>query len=84
MPNRTLRGELEAFASTGAEAYALTDRWIDGIIKTLRHDPRIGLDLFALDLLLEDHRIAIREQLFRMLVNRVHLDCADIVDGAKL
>jgi hypothetical protein len=83
MRNRTLRGELEAFASNGGEAFAQTDPWIDDIIKTLSRDPRIKLNRFELDLLLEDHRIEIREQLFRLLVDRVHLDHADVVDGVE-
>jgi hypothetical protein len=83
MCNRTLRDELEAFASNGSEAFALTDRWIDAIIATLQRDPRIKLNRFELDLLLEDNRIAIREQLYRLVVNRVHLDHVDVVDGVE-
>lgn len=76
-----LRSELEPFASGGHEAYRLVDRWIAGIVKTLQRDTRIKLNRFELELLLADDRALIERQLFLLLVDRVHLDHVDIVDG---
>jgi hypothetical protein len=80
----TLRDELEPFASTGCEASYLAERWLAGIIKTLRREPRIKLTRFELELLLADDRALIERHLFNLLVDRVHLDHADVVDGVVL
>jgi hypothetical protein len=63
------------------KAFTIADRWLDNIIKTLQHDGRIGLKRIELELLLEDNRAEIRQRLFHLLVDRVHLDHADVVDG---
>ena len=80
----TLRGELEPFASTGREAFALADLWMTRVIRTLQRDPRIDLTRFDLELLLANDLALIGEQLFYLLVDRVHLDHADIVDGETI
>jgi hypothetical protein len=77
----TLRDELEPFASNGCEASAVAERWLDHIIGMLLRDPRINLTRFELELLLADDHALIERQLFHLLVDRVHLDHADIVDG---
>jgi hypothetical protein len=79
----TLRDELEPFASSGREASTLADRWLSGVIRTLQRDPRIELTRFELELLLADDRVVIEQQLFSLLVDRVHLDHADTVDGVE-
>jgi hypothetical protein len=78
-----LRDELEAFASNGREASALAERWVARIINTLQRDPRVNLTRFELELLLADEHALIERQLFHLLVDRVHLDYADIVDGVE-
>jgi hypothetical protein len=77
----SLRDELEPFASSGREAFTLADRWLAGIIRTLQRDPRIDLTRFEFELLLADDRGAIQQQLFSLLVDRVHLDHVDVVEG---
>jgi hypothetical protein len=79
----TLRDELEPFASSGREAFTLADRWLSCVIRTLQRDPRIELTRFELELLLADDRVVIEQQLFSLLVDRVHLDRADVVDGVE-
>jgi hypothetical protein len=79
----TLRDELWPFASNGREASALTDGWVTRIINTLQRDPRIDLNRFELELLLADHHSQIERQLFHLLVDRVHLDDIDTVDGVE-
>jgi hypothetical protein len=78
-----LRDEPEAFASTGREASELADNWLSNIITTLKRDPRIKMNRFELELLLADEHGLIEQQLFHLLVDRVHLDHADIVDGVE-
>jgi hypothetical protein len=50
---------------------------------TLQRDPRIKLTRFELEFLLADDPALIEQQLFSLLVDRVHLDHADVVDGAE-
>jgi hypothetical protein len=79
----SLRDELEPFASDGHEAFALADRWLGRVISTLLRDPRIKLTRFELELLLADDHETIERQLFGLLVDRVHLDHVDVVDGVE-
>jgi hypothetical protein len=79
----TLRDELEPFASNGREASAITERWFGSIIKTLLRDPRVNLTLFELELRLADDHVLIERQLFRLLIDRVHLDHVDFIDGIE-
>jgi hypothetical protein len=81
MTTVTLRDELESFACDGREAFTIADRWLGSIIKTLQRDTHINLKRIELELLLEENHAEIRQQLFRLLVDRVHLDQVDVVDG---
>lgn len=77
----TLRDELEAFASNGREASAIAERWLGNIIETLQRDPRVNLTRSELELRLADDHALIEQRLFHLLVDRVHLDDVDVVDG---
>jgi hypothetical protein len=80
----SLRHELEPFASTGREARRLVEEIVDAIVVALRRDPRFtGIALAEFELLLADVRQEFERRLFNQLVDRVHLDAIDIVDGVE-
>jgi hypothetical protein len=78
----TLRHQLEPFASSGRKAFRITASMFDAIIIALLRDQRLaGITATDLDLLLADIRNDAERCLFDELVDRVHLDDVDVVDG---
>ena len=74
-----IRDLLYDFASTGREAYALTDSAMTRIIAALQRDPRFRNISFAeFDLLLRDARICIEDEIAHALRGRVHIDDIEI------
>jgi hypothetical protein len=80
----TLRQELEPFAANGREASHFVEELFDAIVVALRRDRRFaGIRLQDFDLLFADTRADAERRLFNMLVDRVHLDDVDYVDGVE-
>jgi hypothetical protein len=81
---KSLRYELEPFASTGREASHIVEELFDAIIVTLRRDRRFaGVPLRDFDLLLADVHADAERRLSNQLRDRVHLDDVDFVDGVE-
>jgi hypothetical protein len=71
----TLRGELEAFASSGREAFQIIERLFNDIFAALRRDRRFAdIRQQEFDLLLADARADAEQRLFDELCGRVRLD----------
>jgi len=80
----TLRHELEPFASSGDEAFRITDDLFTGIITALRRDRRFAdMRLQEFELLFADMRADAEQRLFDRLRDRVSLDDVDLIEGIE-
>jgi hypothetical protein len=80
----TLRYELEPFAHSGREAFAIVESLFAEIIASLRRDRRFAATPASeLELLLADIRADVEQRLFNELRDRVHLDDVDKVNAGQ-
>lgn len=77
-----IRDLLYDFASTGREAYALTDKALTRIVTALQRDSRFrNVKPSEFDLILADARTSIENDIANVLRDRVHIDDVEIQLG---